>query len=349
MHPWNQPFELDYNRRIFDEELDEFLPEKIFDAHVHLAGPGCIPEEKPFSCGGVPVTNYTYENLACDLAMAFPGRETAALCFGFPDPAYDTVASNRYVGNGADFRRFFPLRLLDPLRDTAESVSADLDRFGFLGLKPYPDYARPGDIPNAEIPEMLPDWAMELAHERQLLVVLHIPRPSRLEDPLNRRHIGELCSRWPRAKIILAHAGRAYYLRGIIGLLEELRHLPNLYFDVAMMQHWEVLAYLFREIATDQLLFGSDIPIGLAQGKAVEINHQYSYVTPRPWSIALCDDRGRMRFTSFLNEELRAIRQASEAARLSRSAIAALFHDNARALVDGVPSRKFNLNPVSKT
>ena len=126
---------------------------------------------------------------------------------------------------------------------------------------------------------------------------------------------------------------------GIVGLLDGLRELPNLYFDVAMMQHWEVLAYLFREVATEKLLYGSDIPIALAQGKAVEINHQYSYVTPRPWSLALCDDKGRIRFTSFLNEELRALRQAAEAVRWSKAQIGAFFHDNARALVEKINRR----------
>jgi hypothetical protein len=339
MNPWNEPNERDYNRRIFDEELNDFLPAKIFDAHVHIAGPGNIPAGQPYMCGGVPVTTYTYDDLAHDHALVFPGRATGALCFGFPVPTYDTAGSNGYVGGAADFRRFFPLRLLDPLRDTAATVAADLDRYGFLGLKPYPDFARPTDIPNAEIPEMLPDWAMAMMHERRLLVMLHIPRPGRLEDPLNRRQIRELCARWPAAKIILAHSGRAYYRRGIVGLLDGLRELPNLYFDVATMQHWEVLAYLFREVATEKLLFGSDIPIGLAQGKAVEINHQYSYVTPRPWSLGLCDERSRLKFTSFLNEELRALRQAAEAAQWSRAQIGAFFHDNARALVEEAAGR----------
>jgi glutamate-1-semialdehyde 2,1-aminomutase len=186
---------------------------------------------------------------------------------------------------------------------------------------------------------MLPDWAMALAHERQLIVMLHIPRPRRLEDPLNRRQLRELCTRWPGARVILAHVGRSYYLRGVTGFLDELRELPNLYFDVAMVQHWEVLAYMFQRIPVARLLFGTDIPIALAQGKAVEINHQYTYVTPRPWSLSLCDDQRKLQFTSFLNEELRAIRQAAHAAGLSRVEVAAFFYDNARSLVDEVASR----------
>jgi hypothetical protein len=340
MNPWNDAAERDYNRKVFDEELNDFIPEKVFDAHVHVVGPNGLPSDRPFSCGGVPLTGYSYGELSADLAMAFPDRETGALCFGLPFPEYDTGSNNGYVGDGADFRRFFPLRLLDARNDTLAGVVEDLDRYGFLGLKPYPNYARPNDIANAEISEMLPDWAMALAHEGRLLVMLHIPRPGRLEDELNRRQIRNLCVRWPGAQIILAHAGRAYYRRGIVGLLDDLRALPNLYFDLAMVQNADVLGYLFREVPSERLLFGSDLPVGLAQGKAVEINHQYTYVTPRPWSLSLYDHDRRLRFTSFLNEELRAIRQAAESARLSRAAVAALFHDNAGELVDGVPGRR---------
>jgi glutamate-1-semialdehyde 2,1-aminomutase len=186
---------------------------------------------------------------------------------------------------------------------------------------------------------MLPDWAMAIAHERRLVVMLHIPRPKRLEDPLNRRQLHTLCTRWPGAKIILAHIGRAYYLRGVTGLLNDLRKLPNLYFDLAMVQQWEVMAYLFRQIPIRKVLYGSDIPIALAQGKAVEINHQYTYVTPRPWSLSLCDERKKLQFTSFLNEELRAVRQAATSAKLSRADIAALFYDNAKTLVSDVVTR----------
>ena len=186
---------------------------------------------------------------------------------------------------------------------------------------------------------MLPDWAMAIAHERRLLVMLHLPRLKRLEDPLNRRQIRELCTRWPGAKIILAHVGRAYYLRGVTGFLDDLREFPNLYFDLAMVQHWEVMAYLFRHVPLGRVLFGSDIPIALAQGKAVEINHQYTYVTPRPWSLALCDEKRKLQFTSFLNEELRAIKQAAEAAQLSRADIAGLFYDNPKNLVAAVAAR----------
>ena len=74
MNAWNTPVESDYNRGVFNEELNDFLPERIFDAHVHLAPPDGFLPGVPFDCGGVPLTSYTYETLTADLALAFPGR-----------------------------------------------------------------------------------------------------------------------------------------------------------------------------------------------------------------------------------------------------------------------------------
>jgi predicted TIM-barrel fold metal-dependent hydrolase len=339
MHPWSETSEREYNKSIFDAELDDFVPSKVFDAHVHLASPESFPAGEPFSCGGVPVLSYSVADLARDLQSAFPGRYTEALCFGFPNARADHCISNEYIAEIAKSQRYFGLRLVDPRKDTTAGLEEDIDRCGFLGLKPYPDYARPEDVRNAEIPEMLPDWAMSIAHARRLIVMLHIPRPMRLEDPLNRRQLRELCRRWPGARIILAHVGRSYYLRGILGFLEELRDLPNLYFDTAMVQHWEVISHLFKNVPINRILFGTDIPIALAQGKAVEINNQYTYVTPRLWSLSICDSANRIRFTSFLNEELRAIKRAAVDAKLSKHEIEAFFYGNAKQLIQDVAGK----------
>ena len=55
--------------------------------------------------------------------------------------------------------------------------------------------------------------------------------------------------------------------------------------------------------------------------------------------VALCDEKRKLHFTSFLNEELRAIQKAATAAKLSRADIAALFYDNPKNLVAEVASR----------
>jgi hypothetical protein len=228
------------------------------------------------------------------------------------------------------------LRLIDPWRDDAESIRQDLRGGRLLGLKPYPVYPRKTDESSVEIPEMLPDWAMEVANEAGGIIMLHIPRPGRLADPVNQRQIVELCTTYPRTRVVLAHVGRAYFYKNVVGNLDALRDIPNLYFDLAMLNHWEVMEYAFDKLEPHKILFGSDIPLALAPGKSVEINNQYTYVTPKPWSLSISDDHGKLRFTSFLYEELRAIRKAVERLGLGEDFVEGLFYANGMKLLKEV-------------
>ena len=333
---WEQTTRLEHNRLIFAEEFDSFLPKRILDFHIHVFNRGVVREDAPYSCGGHPILQYDADDLKRDLDDAYPGRETLAVCFGMPVVGYDSALNNRYIGEMCDNKRFFGLRLLDLPIDTPSALHRDLASGRFVGVKPYPDYVLKADMNAVEIPEMLPDWVMGPVNERGLLVMLHIPRKGRLADPLNQRQIVELCTRYPKAQIVLAHVGRAYYLKNAMGNLDALKGLPNLYYDLAMVNQWEVMEHLFATVDPKKVLYATDIPIALAPGKSVEINDQYTYVTPAPWALSISDDRGKIRFTGFLYEELRAVKKAVERLRLSRGFVEDLFFGNGVGLLEKV-------------
>jgi hypothetical protein len=221
--------------------------------------------------------------------------------------------------------------------DQPGRLREDLSEGRFVGIKPYPDYVRKPDVNDVEIHEMLPGWAMEIVNDFGLIVILHIPRKDRLADPLNQRQIAELCGTYPRARVVLAHIGRAYYLKNVVGSMDALIGLPNLYFDLAMLNNWEVLEYAFQKIKPNKLLYGTDIPFALAPGKSIEINDQYTYVTPVPWELSISDDHGRLVFTSFLYEELRAIKKAVARLGLSDDFVRGLFYENGMNLLSTMP------------
>jgi len=328
---WRETTQHARNLRIFREELDGWLPGKILDFHVHLLNAAAV-RRKLLRPGGHPVRKYDFTDLRRDLAGLYPGRRTSAVCFGFPERAFDLAANNRYVERGADRRRFFALRLLDPYEDPA-AVRRELAAGRFLGLKPYLNYVRGKKTADIEIPDMLPDWAMKIVDDLGQIVVLHIPRPGRLADPVNQEQLVALCRRWPRAKIVLAHIGRAYYLKGVLGQLEGLKRLPNLWFELAMVGNPEVLEHLFATVAPEKILYATDMPIALAPGKSVEINDQYTYVTPVPWELSIHDPAGKIVFTSFAYEELRAIRKAVGRLGLGARFLRGIFHDNGMRLL----------------
>jgi hypothetical protein len=333
---WRETTKHARNLRIFREELDGFLPDRILDFHVHILNEGVLPEGEEYSCAGHPITRYDLDDLTRDLPEAYPGRETCAVCFGMPHVGYHQRRNDRYLAAECDRERFFPFRLFDPVNDTPESLAADLADGRYLGLKPYLDYVRKADPNEVEIREMLPDWAMAIVNELGLIIMLHIPRRQRLADPLNQLHLVELCRTYPRARVVLAHVGRAYFLKNVVGNLNALKDLQNLYYDLAMINHWEVLEHVFKTVDPSRILYATDTPIALAPGKSVEINDQYTYVTPVPWELSISDDHGKLRFTSFLYEELRAIKRAVERLGLSREFVEGVFYTNGMDLLGSV-------------
>lgn len=336
---WRETTKHERNGRIFREELDDFLPEKILDFHVHVYNEGVVPEGEEYCCAGHTLNAYPLEELARDLDELYPGRETSAVCFGMPHVGYDQRRNDAYLAESCDRRRFFPLRLFDPRSDTPEDLERDLGSGRFLGLKPYLDYVRKPDRNQVEVREMLPDWAMDVVNAHGLMVMLHVPRKGRLADPLNQRQVAELCREFPRARIILAHVGRAYYYKCVEGQLDAFAGLDNLYYDLAMVSSPEVLEYVFTRADAERILYATDMPIAVAPGKSVEINDQYTYVTPVPWSLSISDDHGALVFTSFVYEELRGIKQAIRRAGLGRDFVERLFYRNGRDLLDAVLGR----------
>ena len=291
---------------IFREELDEFLPDRILDFHVHVFPEGTVPDGGMYSCAGHSITKYDFGDLSRDLADLYPGRETSAVCFGLPQVGYDRELNDRYISDGCDGDRFFGLKLFDPFAQTPEALRQELVDGDFRGIKPYWRYAG-NDPESVGIHDMLPPWAMEVVDDLGHPVMLHISKRGRLADSDNQREIVELCERYPNARIILAHVGRAYFLKNIIGNIEPLRDIPNLWFDLAMVSNPDVLEYVFRTVDSKRIIYGTDMPIAVAPGKSRDTGDGYTYVTPVPWELAVCEEG---EYTSFLYEELRGIKEA---------------------------------------
>jgi uncharacterized protein len=321
--------------RIFKEEFEAFLPERIVDFHVHLFGEGTCGEGKPLDSAGHALWKYDTSEFERDVKTFLPGRRVKAVCFGLPEPKYDWKRNNAYVASVAG-ESYVPLRLFHPTEDTPEGLREDLLKGRFKGLKPYPDFARPLSPSKATIAEMLPQWCMEIANELGLVIMLHIPRKGRLADESNLEWITENAKRYPRAAIVVAHIGRAYFLKNVVGNMDRLANLGNVYIDIAMLNNWEVLEYAFTHFPEERILFGSDAPIAFAPGKSVEINDQYTYVTPVPWELSICDSTGRVQFTSFLYEELRAVKKAAARAAKKDAFVEGLFCGNGVRLL-GLP------------
>ena len=93
---------------------------------------------------------------------------------------------------------------------SADLVEAEIDRYGFLGFKPYRFYARSGDAVNCRITEFMPEHQIAVAHRRGLLIMMHVSKRDAIADPENVADMLRLCDTYPNAKWILAHCARSY-------------------------------------------------------------------------------------------------------------------------------------------
>ena len=302
---WRDAAFVEKNARIFREEFESFLPGKLLDFHVHLVNEATGAGLPPFPAGGHPLTKYDLGDFEEDVATALPRRDVSAVCFGMPDPKYDWRENNSYVASVAS-ERYAALRLFSPIEDTPETLAADIRTGRFKGLKPYPDFANPKAPGSTEVRDVIPEWCMEMADRHGLAIMLHIPRKERLADGKNLAQIAEYARRFRNARIVIAHVGRAYFLKNVVGNIER---------------------------------FGSDAPIAFAPGKSVEINDGYTYVTPVPWDLSIQDTKGRVAFTSFLYEEIRAVKKAVMRAGEGDDFVTALFHDNGARLLSSAGKR----------
>ncbi len=324
------------DRQIYERELRGFLPSRIFDAHVHFFDRSCLTPGATFSerhCyhkfGGA----FTPSQYQAWAAKALAGVDIHANSFGHPGQESDRDASAVYTGSISDNRRLYGMALVAP-EDAADGVRRRVEQNRLVGLKPYPDFVTGKPVSEVAVHDMLPAEQMAVADELGLAIMLHIPRPGRLADPLNQTQMVELCERYSNARIIFAHVGRAYYLSNVVGFLEGIAACPNAYIDTAMINHEGVLEYAFRNFPRDRILFGADAPFALLRGKSVEINNQYAYLLGEDYELgtSIYDANEAVTFTTFFYEQLRGIKLAAERAGLSRGDVDGILFNNADRL-----------------
>ncbi len=329
------------DRGIYDSELRGFLPAKLFDVHVHLFDAECRRPGTSFpakSCyrkfGGA----YTLDDYLAWTRAALPDQTVSLASFGHPGRDMDRDRSAEYTGRISDGRRFFGLALVSP-HDHVETVVRRVVTNRLCGYKPYLRFVDWKPQNEITIPDMLPDDQMDAAGAHGWVIMLHIPREQRLADPVNQRDMVALCRRYPNARIIFAHIGRAYYLSNVIGFLDGIAACPNAWIDTAMVNHEGVLEYAFRHFPRDRILFGSDAPIACLRGKSVEINNQYAYLMGEDHEIgaSIYDARHAVEFTSFYYEQLRGIKLAAGRAGLTNAEVENILFNNAQLLFASAP------------
>jgi uncharacterized protein len=344
-----EPKEVD--RRFYEEHLADFLPARIVDAHSHVWLKQFRVSDVVVSRGPTWPRRVAEENPIGDLLETYQfllrDREVTPLIFGYPDRDLDLEKNNAYTAQVAR-ERGLPALIVTSPEWSKEELERQVKGGGFLGLKPYLNMA-PLHIPSADITiyDFLPHHHLEVADANGWIVVLHIPRPARLKDPINLKQLLEIEERYPHIRLSIAHIGRAYCNEDVGNAFEVLGKTERMVFDFSATTNAFVIEQALRAVGPRRLVFGSDLPISRMRTRRICDQGSYINLVP-PGLYGDVGDDPHMRevspaeaeaLTFFMYEELFAFRCAAEAVSLTASDIEDVFYNNAQQLLGNVSRR----------
>jgi len=336
--------QVDYTEKdleIWNKELKDFLPDKIFDSHCHIwlkehirkkAEHEVVNPSLPKVC-----EEFGLEDLLEAESALFPGKKVEMLMFGNPEKEIKIEENNKYASLSSENSRNYAL-MIPPIEAKVEELDSVVSDGHFVGFKPYWTFVTWKEQNDVLIEDMVTEAQLEVANKRGLIILLHIPRKLRLADPYNLKSIKRIAKEYPNLKLVIAHIGRAYCSWPAKVGLEELKDLENVYFDTAMVQNPVSYQLLFRKIDKSRILFGTDLPIAMEKGKVVCVNNRNLFVTTKkyPWSLSMIGGKEEIECTFFAYEIIRAIKEAAELESLSVADVNSIFYGNAKKLIESV-------------
>jgi hypothetical protein len=341
-HVWQYT---DVDRAFWQEHLEGWLPERIFDAHTHVNEPRFRLAEMTDEMRRQYWVNEVVEPIGAAEAdrchgIVFPGREVSCVAFGLPFLDYDLEGSNASLQEECVRRGWYRLAVVCPQWST-EKVARELDLPNTLGVKVY--YSLISHDPTtrdkhleASIFDFLPHHQLELLDQRGAWVTLHVPRAGRLVHPDNVSEVRRIRRDYPNVIVVIAHLGRCYTLPHAQEAFPFLADDEGLYFDISAVLNPEVLGLAIRTFGPRRILFGTDNPILYMRGRQEWRGDKYIYHTNYSFHFNRdCEPpEVEAQYTLAMYEALRALKEACLACRLPRADVEAILFANAERLVN---------------
>ncbi len=326
------------DRRIYEEELSPWLPERIYDCHVHISIPkncGHFSQERRNQFWTMEVGVFqTWEEMRANHRLLFPGRDVDSLVFGGVYREQDSRSGNDYVLSGIrnPLNRADGLLVTRPEWDAA--VIEDAMAKGFLGIKPYPDLAAQESL-EVSIYDFLPHSHLTALNQLNGVLMLPLPRAGRLGDPDNIRELLEIAERYPSIRLIVAHIGRAYCLPAAQESLPRFADMQGIFFDTAANLNADVFQLTMETMGPDRMLFGTDLPLMMMRGCRDHLGADYVNYTngPYSWNTNRKSPEEEARYTYYVYEQLRALIKAAKNAGLDKPAFHKILYHNAAKLL----------------
>jgi glutamate-1-semialdehyde 2,1-aminomutase len=211
-----------------------------------------------------------------------------------------------------------------------DEIRRGVEEDGFVGLKCYHVYSDHRPTFDSEVEDFLPESQVQLAGELGLVVMLHLVCSRALAEKSNRDWIRATCRKYPRMRLILAHAARGFNPHHTIHGIDDLRGLENVWFDTSAVTECGAFEAILSVFGHRRLLYGSDFPVSHLRGRCVAICDTFVWLTP--------EDLPREVEYAMLSpalvglESLRVLKLAARHTRLSDRQVEDVFYHNALAL-----------------
>ena len=321
-------------RAALRERVAAFLPERIFDAHAHVYDAAFMPgyadkPEHPFGRPRVGVEEYR-RGMRELMRGACPQR---VLLLPTPDPAMRDRSNGLCAAATAC--------VVEELRkapdtwgeayvlpeDTEADIEAMLVDERIRGFKCY-YYASPnGNLGPAY--EFLPEAAWRVADRFGLAITLHLACDGALSDPRNLEYLERMARRYPRAVLILAHAGRAFAEWTGLEPVKRLAALDNVCYDLSAICEPAPMQACIRAAGVDRVMWGSDYPCCRFVGRAVSFSDRFVWFDEA--AARACGFTGEV--FSVLEENLIALYIAADLLDLTPLDVQKLFAGNAERIL----------------
>lgn len=309
--------------------LNDFLPDRIFDTHVHLLETALMPGYD----GGESV-QFGWEKYRQEMSILLCNpRQLRINAFAFPHAGM-ADRTNGLIGKTDAFIINELSKCPDNVceiivhpQDTAEELEARLLHPGIRGFKCYHNISGLTNSWNATIDQYLPESAWEVANKHKMVITLHMVRDQALADPENLNYIRAMAKKYPDAVLILAHCARAFAAWTGIESVEKVADLDNVWYDFSGVCESPAMVQILKKVGISRCMWGSDYPVCRYRGKAISLADGFYWILQKDleqFAVA----------NSYLvgTENLMAVRQAFILADLGEQAVEDFFWNNATSL-----------------
>ncbi|MBQ5777256.1 MAG: amidohydrolase family protein [Oscillospiraceae bacterium] len=335
-----------YDKKVWEEELRDFLPDKILDCHTHVykkefyEGNASVNTERLVSWTETVADENPIEDLDETYKLMFPGKQVSALMFATQN---GREKNNEYLA-GAAKEYGWPALYYSHPSESADELEAEIRKGGFLGVKSYLALA-PSYIPANEIRifDFFPKHQLERLNEMGAICMCHIPRSGRLKDQVNIQQILELRREFPNVRLIVAHVGRAYTKDDLGDAFDYLTQEPETMYDFCANCCDAAIEEVIKRCGVKHVMFGTDMPILRMRTHRIEENGTYINLVPPgmypdpfgdPHLREVSEEEAET-ITFFAYEELLSLKRVSEKLGLSKADIEDIMYNNAANLIAG--------------